>query len=72
MEKKNWKTTKKKPVKNIDLWFRVNSALKNHFVTWFWIKGHMGHVENERCDIIARQSAKNPSMKDDYYENTQL
>lgn len=72
MEKKNWKTTKKTPVKNIDLWFRINIALKKHFVTWFWIKSHIGHIENERCDTIARKSAKSPSIKDDYYESTQI
>ncbi|QCO70805.1 ribonuclease H [Buchnera aphidicola (Macrosiphum euphorbiae)] len=70
MEKKKWKTTKKKSVKNLDLWLRINTALKKHFVTWFWIKAHIGHLENERCDIIARQSARNPSIKDIYYENS--
>ncbi|WAI18593.1 MAG: ribonuclease HI [Buchnera aphidicola (Acyrthosiphon caraganae)] len=71
-KKKNWKTTKKKSVKNIDLWLRMNKSLKKHLVTWLWIKAHIGHLENERCDIIARQSAKNPSIKDTYYETSKL
>ncbi|QIQ41836.1 MAG: ribonuclease HI [Buchnera aphidicola (Microlophium carnosum)] len=68
-KKKKWKTNKKKLVKNIDLWLRINTVLKKHYVNWFWIKAHIGHLENDRCDIIARQSAKNPSFKDIYYEN---
>ncbi|CAL4326309.1 ribonuclease HI [Buchnera aphidicola] len=71
-KKKEWKNNKKKLIKNIDLWLRVNDALKNHIVTWFWIKAHIGHKENERCDMIARQSARNPSIKDIYYENSKL
>jgi len=68
-EQQKWKTTKKKSVKNLDLWLRINSAIKNHHVTWFWVKAHMGHLENERCDKIARKSAQNPSIKDFFYEN---
>lgn len=71
-KKKEWKNTKKKLIKNIDLWLRINDALKNHIVTWLWIKAHIGHKENERCDMIARQSARNPSIKDIYYENSKL
>lgn len=71
-KKKQWKTSKKKHVKNIDLWLRINNALKKHSVEWFWIKAHMGHLENERCDLIARKSAKNPSIKDNYYENSKF
>lgn len=71
-QKKKWKTSKKQPVKNIDLWLRISAVLKKHSVTWFWIKAHVGHLENERCDIIARKSAKNPLFKDVYYENNKL
>ncbi|QCI15928.1 ribonuclease H [Buchnera aphidicola (Artemisaphis artemisicola)] len=72
MEKKKWKTTRKKSVKNIDLWLRINNALQKHLVNWFWVKSHIGHFENERCDIIAKNAAHNPSKKDIYYENSKL
>jgi ribonuclease HI len=51
---RGWKTADKKPVKNIDLWQRLEAALKPHRVEWFWIKGHAGHAENERADALAR------------------
>jgi ribonuclease HI len=50
----NWKTADKKPVKNIDLWERLTVAMKPHDVAWFWVKGHAGHPENERADVLAR------------------
>jgi ribonuclease HI len=49
-----WKTADKKPVKNVDLWQRLDAALKNHKIEWIWVKGHAGHVENERADALAR------------------
>ncbi len=52
--KNNWKNSQKKDVLNRDLWERLLHASKVHDVTWVWIKGHNGHVENERCDKIAR------------------
>ncbi len=51
---RGWKTADKKPVKNIDLWQRLELALKPHQVEWFWVKGHAGHPENERADALAR------------------
>jgi ribonuclease HI len=51
---RGWKTADKKPVKNIDLWQRLDAAAKPHQVEWFWVKGHSGHVENERADELAR------------------
>jgi len=52
---KGWKTANKKPVKNIDLWQRLEAALERHRqVDWEWIKGHSGHPENERADELAR------------------
>jgi ribonuclease HI len=51
---RGWKTADKKPVKNIDLWQRLDAAAKPHQVEWFWIKGHAGHTENERADALAR------------------
>jgi ribonuclease HI len=53
-KKNGWKTADKKPVKNIDLWQRLDAAIKRHAVTWFWVRGHAGHPENERADILAR------------------
>lgn len=53
-KKNGWKTAAKKPVKNQDLWQRLDAALAGHDVQWHWIKGHSGHPENERADEIAR------------------
>lgn len=51
---RGWKTADKKPVKNVDLWLRLETALQRHQVTWRWIRGHSGHAENERADALAR------------------
>lgn len=51
--KKGWKTATNKPVKNQELWERLNAALKPHTVNWNWVKGHNGHPENERVDALA-------------------
>ncbi len=51
-----WKTADKKPVKNVDLWQRLNAALADHRIEWEWVKGHSGHKENERADELARQA----------------
>jgi ribonuclease HI len=52
---KGWKTAAKKPVKNIDLWQRLETALERHQkVEWIWVRGHSGHPENERADELAR------------------
>lgn len=53
-KKKGWKTAAKKPVKNEDLWKRLDLAQERHQVTWEWVKGHAGHPENERADELAR------------------
>ena len=52
-----WRTSDRKPVKNQDLWERLSAALAGHRVTWHWVKGHAGHAENERVDILARDAA---------------
>ncbi len=52
---KGWKNAAKKPVKNEELWKRLDEATKRHDVTWEWVKGHAGHPENERADELARQ-----------------
>ena len=49
-----WRTTDKQPVKNVDLWQRLDAAASRHDVTWHWVKGHAGHPENERADRLAR------------------
>lgn len=53
-KRNGWKTADKKPVKNIDLWQRLDAAQARHKVVWKWIKGHAGHAENERADELAR------------------
>ncbi len=53
-KRRNWKTAGKKPVKNVDLWQRLEAALAPHQVTWHWVRGHAGHPENERADGLAR------------------
>ena len=57
--KKNvWKNAAKKPVKNAELWQRLDAANARHDVTWQWVKGHAGHPENERADELAREGMK--------------
>jgi ribonuclease HI len=53
-----WKTANKKPVKNVDLWQRLEAALERHQVEFHWVKGHAGHAENERADALARQGVE--------------
>ena len=53
-KRNGWKTADRKPVKNADLWQRLDEARNRHQVTWAWIKGHAGHPENERADELAR------------------
>jgi len=53
-KRNGWKTSDRKPVKNADLWQRLDEARNRHQVTWAWIKGHAGHPENERADELAR------------------
>ena len=53
-KRNGWRTSDKKPVKNVDLWQRLDAALKPLEVRWHWIKGHAGHAENERADQLAR------------------
>ena len=54
-KKRGWKTAAKKPVKNVDLWQRLDKARENHRIEWVWIKGHSGHTENEIADMLANQ-----------------
>lgn len=52
-KKRNWKTAAKKPVKNVDLWQRMEKAAEQHSLEWEWVRGHQGHIENERADQLA-------------------
>ena len=52
-KKRNWQTAAEKPVKNIDLWKRLEKAAETHQLEWEWVRGHQGHVENERADQLA-------------------
>ncbi len=53
-KKNGWKTADRKPVKNEDLWRRLDAAAQRHTIRWDWVKGHAGHPENERADELAR------------------
>lgn len=54
-KKKGWKTAGRQPVKNVDLWQRLDRALAPHQVEWKWVRGHTGHPENERADQLANK-----------------
>ncbi len=54
-KRKGWKTANKKPVKNVDLWQRLDLAQQQHQVEWLWVKGHSGHPENDLADRLANQ-----------------
>lgn len=57
--RRGWKTSTGTPVQNVDLWKRLYEMLEKHNVVFNWIKGHAGHPENERCDILAKSSYEN-------------
>ena len=54
-QRKGWRNSKKEPVLNKDLWELLLTLTQPHVVQWKWVKGHAGHVENERCDQLARE-----------------
>ncbi len=54
-KRRQWKTADKKPVKNVDLWERLDRAASLHAVTWEWVRGHTGHAENELADQLANR-----------------
>ena len=64
-KKRGWKTAAKKPVKNVDLWQRLDNAREGHAVEWFWVKGHSGHVENEIADELANLGIDELMQKSD-------
>lgn len=53
---RNWRTAARKPVKNIDLWQRLDEAVARHDIRWHWVKGHSGHPGNERADQLANEA----------------
>ena len=57
-KRNGWRTARKAPVKNADLWRRLDAALERHDVRWHWVPGHSGHAGNERADRLAREAAK--------------
>jgi ribonuclease HI len=57
-KKNGWKTAEKKPVKNMDLWRRLDAAAQLHEIDWRWVKGHSGHPENDRVDALARDAIR--------------
>ncbi|CAI8157184.1 ribonuclease HI [Pseudidiomarina mangrovi] len=68
-QRNGWRTAAKKPVKNADLWQRLLAATTPHSIRWDWVKGHAGHPQNERCDVLARQAAEqSPATVDQGYQ----
>lgn len=63
--RKNWMRGKDQPVKNVDLWKRLLKAKEPHQVSFRWVKGHDGHVENERCDFLATSAADGENLMED-------
>lgn len=64
-KRRGWRTSARQPVKNVDLWQTLDALVARHRIEWFWVRGHAGHVENERADVLAnrgvdmaRQSAR--------------
>ena len=54
-KRRGWRTVDKKPVKNEDLWRRLDELAREHAIEWYWVRGHSGHVENERADALANR-----------------
>lgn len=71
-QKKNWKTSTGKPVKNKALWIRMLKAMEPHQVVFQWVKGHAGHPENERCDQLATAAADGGNLLIDSMEEDEI
>jgi len=67
-KKNGWKTADKKAVKNRDLWQALDKQIQRHQIEWIWVKAHAGHVENERCDLLAKEAASHPTAEDLGYQ----
>ena len=57
-KRNGWRTSAKQPVKNVELWQRLDAARQRHEVDWHWVRGHAGHIENERADELAREGMR--------------
>jgi ribonuclease HI len=68
-KRNGWKTKEKSPVKNKDQWQALDALVKIHQLSWHWLKGHAGHVENERCDLLARREVEKLTK---HYTSAQL
>lgn len=71
-QKKNWKTSTGKPVKNKSLWIRMLKAMEHHQMTFQWVKGHAGHPQNERCDKLATTAADGEYLLIDNMEEDEV
>ena len=67
--KKGWKRGKNEPVKNVDLWKRLLEAMETHKVEYIWVRGHSGHPQNERCDVLATTAADGTDLLEDVQES---
>ena len=63
-KRNGWRTSSKKPVKNVELWMALDEAVSRHQINWYWVKGHAGHAENERADELARAGMEPYKMQD--------
>ena len=68
--KKGWKRGQNEPVKNVDLWKRLLKAMEPHKVEYIWVRGHDGHPQNERCDLLATTAADGENLSDDIPSTT--
>ena len=57
-KRRGWRTADRKPVKNVDLWMRLDELARGHEVEWHWVRGHAGHPENERADALANRGVE--------------
>lgn len=64
-KKNGWRTASRQPVKNQDLWQRLDAAASLHDIRWHWVKGHSGHPENEKVDQLAREAAESSNLLED-------
>lgn len=67
-QKRGWKRSGNQPVLNVDLWKRMLAAMEPHTVTFWWVKGHAGHPQNERCDELATSAADGKDLLEDQLE----
>jgi len=64
-KRRGWQTADKKPVKNVELWQALDAAAARHHISWHWVRGHNGHVQNERCDQLANDAIRQMLSKRD-------